>query len=93
MIEPAQLQHQHPILLIVIVGVCIWITLSLIVRMWFIHRRVALATKLFWSVVLLIPLFGWIFYAAVFRPPTVSESRAPTEHSRDAYAGAWPPNI
>ena len=51
--------------------------------------------KLVWSVLLLVPLLGWIFYGAFFQPPSVSENRAPTEHSRDAYAGMgdYPPHI
>jgi len=95
MIDAANFRHDHPMVLLIIFAVCAWISLSLIARMWLVHRRAGLLKKLFWSVALLVPPLGWIFYGAFFRPPSVSENRAPTEHSRDAYTaiGDYPPHI
>jgi hypothetical protein len=88
-------RHHHPIVLVVLVAVWAWVTLSLMIPMWFVHHRVGLLTKLFWSVVLFVPLLGWIFYGAFFQPPSVSGNRAPTEHSRDAICapGNYPPHV
>jgi hypothetical protein len=88
-------RHAHPILLAVVVAAWAWVSLSLIIRMWLLHRRSHILKKLFWSFVLLVPLLGWLFYGAFFQPPSVSENPAPTEHSRDAICapGDYPPHI
>jgi len=95
MTDLANLRDQHPIVMLLLVAVWAWVSLSLLSRMWVVHRRTGLLKKLFWSVVLLVPLLGWIFYGAFFQPPSVSENRAPIEHSRDAICapGDYPPHI
>jgi len=79
---------------IVIAAVCAFVSLCLIARLWVVHSKASTLRKLVWSVLLLVPLLGWIFYGAFFQPPSVSENRAPTEHSRDAYTGMgdYPPH-
>ena len=91
MIELQSFRHDHPVVLFVVIAVWAWISLSLVIRMWLLHRRVGAIKKLFWSLVLVVPVVGWIFYGAFFRPPSISAVRAPEEHSRDAYAGAFGP--
>jgi hypothetical protein len=81
----------HRVAAVILTGVWAWISLSLIARMWLVHRRARFIKKLFWSFVLLVPIAGWIFYGALFHPPSVSDIRAPEEHSRDAYVGAFGP--
>jgi len=95
MTDIANLRDQHPIAMLLLVAVWAWVSVSLLGRMWVVHRRTGLLKKLFWSVVLLVPLLGWIFYGAFFQPPSISENRAPTEHSRDAICapGDYPPHI
>jgi hypothetical protein len=85
----------HPKAAVVIAAACAFISLCLIARLWVVHSESSTLRKLVWSVVLFVPLLGWIFYCAFFHPPSVSENRAPTEHSRDAYAGMgdYPPHI
>jgi hypothetical protein len=78
---------QHPTVAIVLLAISLWVSFSLIARLWLIHRQRSVIAKLLWSIVLLVPLFGWIAYGAFFAPPPVSSNRAPTEHSRDAMYG------
>ena len=46
-----------------------WVSLSLIVRLWVVHRTERIARKLFWTFLLLVPLFGWLCYGGLFRTP------------------------
>jgi hypothetical protein len=46
-----------------VVLVCVGITALLIVHLWGTHSEDALAKKIIWSIVLLIPLIGWVLYA------------------------------
>jgi hypothetical protein len=71
----------HRVAAIILAGLCAWVSLSLIARMWFVHRRAGLIKKLFWSLVLLVPIAGWIFYGALFHPPSVTGIRAPEDQS------------
>jgi hypothetical protein len=45
------------------------ISAFLIVRLWRGKRRMSVLSRCFWSVVLLIPLFGWLFYGLVVTDP------------------------
>ncbi len=58
--------HHHPVVVVIILF-CAWGSLSLIARMWLVHRKEPLLKKLGWSCVLAVPLFGWIFYGAFFK--------------------------
>lgn len=48
---------------IVILSVCELAAIIAIVRLWSSKRRMPVFTQLLWSVVLLIPFFGLLFYA------------------------------
>jgi hypothetical protein len=48
--------------------------------MWFVHRKVPLLKKLFWSIVLLIPPLGWLAYAGCFKKLDSINTRCPAEH-------------
>jgi len=52
----------------IIFGIGLYLSLCLIARMWLKYRSDKLTKKLFWSIVLLIPLAGWLFYAAFYNP-------------------------
>lgn len=79
----------HPIGAIWVGAFCLWVSVSLIVRMWVIHRRAAFLKKFLWSFVLFIPLFGWLLYGGLFHVPGFTDVDCPTEHSRDApYIGS-----
>ena len=65
----------------------IWafVSLCLIARLWVIHRRDLVIAKLSWTVVLLVPLLGWLFFAAFYRSPEALGWTGHAEHGRDAY--------
>jgi hypothetical protein len=73
--------QRDPTLVIVLCAMWAWISLSLIVRMWLVHRQTRTFKKLLWSLMLLVPLFGWLMYAAFFQPLAFNDVVAPTEHS------------
>jgi len=60
---------QHPRVAIALAAFCLWVSVCLILRMWLIHRRASFLKKLLWSVMLFVPLFGWLFYAGCFQVP------------------------
>ncbi|HEY5894687.1 MAG TPA: hypothetical protein VIT91_15810 [Chthoniobacterales bacterium] len=87
-LDAVSLLPQHPVPAIWIGALCLWISLSLIARMWVVHRKTPFLTKLLWSFVLLVPVLGWLFYGGLFRVPGSNDTECPTEHSRDApYTG------
>jgi hypothetical protein len=47
---------------------CFCTSLYLIGRLWLSERKDRFGKKLFWSFVLLIPVIGWVFYGAFYRP-------------------------
>ena len=53
------------------VGLVAWtvVSLGLIGSLWTKHRRDRMAKKLFWTVVLCVPVVGWIFYGGMYKPP------------------------
>ena len=67
----------HPRGAVAVEAFCLWISVSLMLRMWFLHRREAFMKKLLWSCVLLVPLFGWFFYAGCFQIPDYSNTPCP----------------
>ncbi len=60
---------RHPKAAIAIGAFCLWISVSLMLHMWFMHQRESFVKKLLWSFALLIPLFGWLFYGGCFVVP------------------------
>ncbi len=56
--------------------VAMWISLSMILRLWLKYRHDSLFKKLGWSLVLCIPVFGWLFYGAFYTPLTENDVRA-----------------
>ena len=46
------------------------ISLYLIVRVWVVHHADPVGRKLIWSLILLLlPVLGWLFYAAFYQAP------------------------
>jgi hypothetical protein len=74
----------HRTLGVVTAGVCAFVSLSLIARLWVLHQRARVIPKIVWSVVLLIPLFGWLCFAAFYTPPEALSWTGHVEHGRDA---------
>jgi hypothetical protein len=71
------------VLLIVCEGFGLW----LIARLWFTYRTMSAVRKIAWSGVLLVPIVGWLFFAAFLRPPERDENAGHVEHGRDAAGG------
>ena len=67
--DPHAWLTQHHTVAMLLGAFCLWVSICLILRMWLMHRREPFIHKLVWTFFLLIPLFGWIFYAAFFRVP------------------------
>jgi hypothetical protein len=65
-------------------AVWMFVSLCLIARLWVVHRRDRIVAKLVWSLVLSIPFFGWIFFAAFYRPPEALDWTGHAEHGREA---------
>jgi hypothetical protein len=74
----------HRSLGIAAIGICAFVSLSLIARLWVLHRRARAFSKVIWSIVLLIPVFGWLFFTAFFRAPEALDWTGHAEHGRDA---------
>jgi hypothetical protein len=47
---------------------CAWTSLWLIVRLWINHVHDPFLKRLIWSIILCMPLFGWVFYGAFYVP-------------------------
>jgi hypothetical protein len=71
----------HPTSSIIIFASSVFVSLCLIARLWVVHRTDSILAKALWSIVLLIPLLGWIFYGGFYHPPDASGVPASTEHS------------
>lgn len=68
--DPVEFVKSHPVALVVAGGVCVWVSLCLIARMWIVDAKASFAGKLFWSGMLLVPLFGWVLYSAFYEVPS-----------------------
>ena len=70
----------QPVHWLVAATVCLAISASLITRLWTVHSSVSVRRKIFWSIALLVPLVGWIFYAGFFAPPAATADSPGTEN-------------
>jgi hypothetical protein len=66
--------------------ICLWISICFILRVWIIHRKANLLKKLFWSIILLIPGFGWLAFGALFHLPGFNDT---SSGGFDASGGYW----
>lgn len=69
------------------VGLTVWalISFGLMIHLWRRKGKASIVKKAFWTVVLAIPLFGWIFYGAFYTIPDQN-----TIHAQGG-AGGWAP--
>lgn len=49
------------------IGVSIWISLCLILTIWIRHRKRHVLSKVFWSLICLVPLLGWVAFFGFFQ--------------------------
>lgn len=66
----------HPFLLIVLCAIWAWVSTTLVIRLWLVHRAASFTKKLLWSLMLLVPVFGWMCYAALFQSPDYHNTEA-----------------
>ncbi len=59
--------HQHKALFLLIMF-CVWISVSMMGRMWLKYRRDSFLKKVAWSLILCVPFFGWLFYGGCYTP-------------------------
>ncbi len=71
---PTEFFEYHWVATIIGAAVCLWISICFILRVWIIHRKAGFIKKLYWSVMLLIPGFGWLAYGALFHLPGFNNS-------------------
>jgi hypothetical protein len=77
---------QHPAVTFAVGVLSIWVSALLMMRMWVLHRRARVSKKVLWSIVLMIPLFGWLLYGGLFEAPSPSDSPCPP--NQDAMLGS-----
>jgi hypothetical protein len=53
---------------LVLGGLSLWLSLVLVLKLWVNHPEAILRRKIFWTVVLLMPLIGPMVYGALFNP-------------------------
>ncbi len=74
----------HQVFGIALVAVWAFVSFCMITRLWVLHRRERVLRKLVWSLILFVPLFGWLFFAAFYQPPEALSWTGHAEHGRDA---------
>jgi hypothetical protein len=78
---------RHPVVAIWMGAFCLWVSIVLMIRVWFVHRKAPFFKKLIWSMVLLFPLFGWLVYGGFFRPLDSINTPCPGEHDWTSSSG------
>lgn len=73
MLNPIRWLAGHSIPFICVGGICFWVSGYLILRIWMVHRAAPTVKKWMWSLVLLVPLFGWLAYGGLFVVPNVHD--------------------
>ena len=76
----------HSTAAVVMVATCVFISLCLVARLWVLRPRDSIARKIVWTLILLVPLVGWLFYGAFYRPPTYAHG-GHVEHGQAAESG------
>jgi hypothetical protein len=76
--------HSH-IIGVILFYFCAWLSLSLIIRLWLKERKDSWYKKLMWSLILCIPLGGWIAYGAFYT--SLPENDVKVGRNTDAFYG------
>ena len=64
------------VLYVILIASWVLISGQLLMMLWLRHRNDAVIKKVFWSVVILFPLFGWIMYGGFYTPPGENSVKA-----------------
>ena len=62
---------------LVILGLCELLALVAIIHLWFRKRQMRVITRLFWTIVLLVPFFGVLFYSFTRSDPRAHSDNVP----------------
>lgn len=77
-----------------VAAVCLSVSLCFVVHLWLARRGDPVIGRGVWTVILLVPLLGWLFYLAFYRAPGRTHG-GHAEHGYAAsggdYAGGGPP--
>ncbi len=82
MLDPVDFQR-HPVATILVLILCVGVGLRLVVHIWGAHREASVSRKLVWSIIVFIPIFGWLAYGAFFRSSLALDTSTPREQSTD----------
>lgn len=58
---------------------------ALILSLWVRYPRDAVLKRFFWSLVLLVPVIGWIFYGGLYRSPPVQPKDLRAQETTGVY--------
>jgi hypothetical protein len=70
-------EYAHDHIVAVLIGLfCMWLSLSLVIRLWLVHKQDSFPKRLLWSFVLCVPFFGWLLYGAFYSPLAENDVKA-----------------
>lgn len=61
------------------------ISAVLILTLWVRYRHDHVLKRLGWSLVLLVPVIGWVFYGGLYRPPPIQPKDMRAQETTGAY--------
>lgn len=70
----------HSKVAIVLGSLWLYVSLGMTLQMWIVHRKAKFTKKLFWSIILIFPLFGRLAYGAGFNVPEADPCPDSGEH-------------
>ncbi|MDF1711614.1 MAG: hypothetical protein P1U90_05210 [Akkermansiaceae bacterium] len=62
-------EGNYTLLGLIWIGFIVWLSLAMILRMWIKHREAHIIKKIFWTIILMVPIIGAVFYVAFFKRP------------------------
>jgi len=74
-----------------IAALAVWAAISvfLIMHLWLKHRQESRRKKLLWSLILLMPVVGWVFYGGFYNPPERGPTHWQDRHGRRIDFGSF----
>ena len=72
---------------VIVLAICLTISLCLIARLWVTHWGDPVISKLVWSAVLLLPVLGWLFFAAFHHAVAATAHGGHVEYGQAAHSG------
>ena len=60
----------RPALVALLLTASLCVSMKFTVQMWLLHREASVVKRIAWTVILLVPLVGWICYGGFFHVPS-----------------------